>query len=193
MEPEYNYIPDLQYSDDVLNAVRFGYQYRIAAEEYIQNEAYYFNWRLPDAPDVILWLANLVFNGITWDAFKVVGEKVVELFHRKKQELPPEVKEILSSQQDFRKLYEYVKEFKEGRMSLSDKEAKYVYEEILADYSGKEAVRIFSAEGRFPTMEESKRINQEAHEVARIILSDKLCGRKNKGARARNGDNNRRK
>ena len=49
---EYQYIEGSHYSDDVLNAVRYGYQYRLEAEMYCQNESIHFHHRLLDASDL---------------------------------------------------------------------------------------------------------------------------------------------
>jgi hypothetical protein len=107
----YQSIENQLYPDDVLNVVRNGYQYRVEAEKYCQNEEFSVHHCLVDAPGVINWLASLVKKGISWGAFKAVGRGVVEQFRSEKRKLPPMAKQILANQQDFRKLYDYVKEY----------------------------------------------------------------------------------
>ena len=80
------------------------------------------------------------------------------------------VNEILTDQQSFQQLYEYIKEFKERKMNVSDREREYIIEEIESDYCGKQAAKIYEAENRFPTVEEYKRIYRDAHEAAMMIL-----------------------
>ncbi len=174
METEYEYTENLHYPDEVLNAVRYGYQYRLEAEEVSEEDQTSIHYRLDDAPDVVLWLANLIINGIAWDSFKLVVKKVVEQFRIEKRRLPQAAKKILNSQDECWRLYEYVKEFRDGQMNISDKQSKYIWEEIIADYLGKESSKIFSAEGRFPTKEEYRRINAEAIKAADMILAGKI-------------------
>ncbi len=171
--PEYHYIEGLQYTDEVLIAVRYGYQYRLDAELYCQDESIHFKHCLQDAPDLLNWFANLILSGIAWDVLKGIAAELKERFHREKRNIPPMAEQILTNQQDLRTFYEYIKEFKEGKLSISNREKKYIYEEIVADYSGKETARIYESEKRFPTKEESKRIMRDAHEAAKMILSMK--------------------
>ena len=70
---------------------------------------------------------------------KGIAEQVKEQFYREKRKIPPMAQQILTNQQDFRKLYEYVKEFNDGKMDISSREKEYIIEEIVADYCGKEA------------------------------------------------------
>ena len=88
--------------------------------------------------------------------------------------MPQEAVTLLTNDTDFRTFYEYIVEYKEHRMTVSDKEIKYIVEEIVADYSGKEAAKIMSKEGRFPTDEENRRILREAYKAAEAVLSDRI-------------------
>ena len=138
---------------------------------YCKDESIHFHHHLLDAPDLLYWFANLIISGVTWDILKGIAEQVKERFHREKRNIPPMAEKILTNQQDFRKLYEYIKEFKDAKMSISQREKKYIFEEIVADYCGKEAEKLYEAEKRFPTAEEYKRILHDAHEAAKMILS----------------------
>lgn len=170
---EYHYIEGLQYPDEVLIAVRYGYQYRLDAELYCQDESIHFHHRLLDAPDLLNWFANLILSGVAWDVLKGIAVELKERFHREKRNIPPMAEQILTNQQDLRTFYEYIKEFQEGKLNISNREKEFIYEEIVADYSGKETARIYESEKRFPTKEESKRIMRDAHEAADMILSMK--------------------
>ena len=57
----------LLYSDDVQNAVRYGYQYRKEAEEHESGSAHAC---LSNAPEILLWLGQKVVEGLAWDLFK---------------------------------------------------------------------------------------------------------------------------
>lgn len=168
---DFEYIEGLQYSDEVLNAARYGYQYRLEAEKYSQEKDYRFHQCLGEVHPLICWLVQLIINGISWDLLKKAAGTVIEQFQREKRNLSPKVRDILTEQQSLQQLYEYVKEFKEGRMNISDRERKYIKEEIEADYTGKQVANIFEAEHRFPTDEEYKRIFRDAQEAAKKILS----------------------
>ena len=175
------YIDDTQYSDEVLNAVRYGYLYRLEAEKYCQDKNIRVNYCLGDAPALICWFVKLIIDGVAWDLLKKASRTVIDQFQREKRDIPPMAMEILTNQQRFQQLYEYVKEYKDGKMNISDRERKYIIEEIEADYLGKQAEKIYEAEHRFPTVEEYKRIFREAHEVAKMILPIKESGSTNEG------------
>lgn len=57
----------LKYSDDVHNAVRYGYGYRKESEIH---ESGSLHASLNQVPEVLLWLAKLIIDGLTFDAIK---------------------------------------------------------------------------------------------------------------------------
>ena len=58
----------LPYSDEVINAVRYGYQYRKKIEDHeCDNDLHYY---LPFDSQVVLWLGKLILDGLVWDAIK---------------------------------------------------------------------------------------------------------------------------
>lgn len=116
MREEFEFNDGLQYSDEVLNAVRYGYQYRLEAEKYCQEKKIHVNHCLEDAPALLCWIVKLIIDGVAWDSLKKTARSVVEHFQREKRTIPPMVNEILTDQQSFQQLYEYIKEFKEGKM-----------------------------------------------------------------------------
>lgn len=56
---------DILYSEEVKNAVRYGYQYRKEAEKHEAHKSVYSNACLSEAPNILLWLGKLVIDGIT--------------------------------------------------------------------------------------------------------------------------------
>lgn len=168
------YVEGLSYPDEVKHAVRYGYQYRVESEQQSQKEGSHFNRRIGDTPEIILWLASLVFDGVAWDVLKLIAETIIQGFKDRKKQMPQEAVKLLTNDTDIRTFYEYIVEYKEHRMTVSDKEIKFIVEEIVADYSGKEAAKIMSKEGRFPTDEENRRILREAYKAAEAVLSDRI-------------------
>lgn len=168
------FIEGLSYPDEVKNAVRYGYQYRVEAVQQSLKEEFHFNRRIGDTPEIILWFASSVFDGVAWDVLRLIAKTFLQGFRDRKKHMPQEAVKLLSNDMDFRTFYEYIVEYKEHRMAVSDKETKYIFEEIVADYSGKEAAKILSKEGRFPTGEESRRILHEAYKAAEAVLLDRI-------------------
>lgn len=64
----------LQYSEEVRNAVRYGYLYRKVAERRVD-----VHHCLHDSSDFLLWMANLVIGGISWDILK---SSVIKLYKK---------------------------------------------------------------------------------------------------------------
>lgn len=62
---------NVEYSDTVKYAVRYGYNYRIEAE---QKHNSYSHACLPDTSAILLWLGQKVIDGVIWDLFKVAAK-----------------------------------------------------------------------------------------------------------------------
>ena len=62
-----NFRPGLQYSEHVRNAVRYGYQYRKEVEK---DKEISVDYSLGDASEVLLYIAQIIIGGITWDLIK---------------------------------------------------------------------------------------------------------------------------
>ena len=84
------YIEGLFYPDEVKHAVRYGYQYRVESEQQSQKEGSHFNRRIGDTPEIILWLASLVFDGVAWDVLKLIAETIIQGFKDRKKQMPQE-------------------------------------------------------------------------------------------------------
>ena len=167
-----DFVQGQSYPEEVRNAVLYGYEFRSALEEASYDGNCEFSLAIPEPSESILFLANAIFSGIAYDAFKLLVEAVMRYFKTRKRRCADEV-QTLNNPQDSRRFYEYIKEYKERRMIIPRVHAKYIYEAVVADYSEKESLRIYQSEGRFPTQEESSRIQEEAHRAASIILSDR--------------------
>ena len=162
------YKEGLNYKDEVKDAVRFGYQYRLEAEE---NGS--INYCLPDASEILLWIANMILGGLAWDKLKLVINKLRYAVIDIKLPIDEETKSVLTEEMELKKFYTYVKEFNEQSMSVTANQFKYIREEIVADYYGKECEKIYNREHRLPTIEEYIRINREANERANRLMNTK--------------------
>lgn len=150
---------NVEYSDTVKYAVRYGYNYRIEAE---QKHNSYSHACLPDTSAILLWLGQKVIDGVIWDLFKVAAKKLYEKFVKSNSYLSEKLSKFLSDEQDLKRFYTYVKEFNEQNMTVTEEQFKYIREEIIADFFGKECGKIYEQEHRLPTIQEYMRINREA-------------------------------
>ena len=120
---------NVEYSDTVKYAVRYGYNYRIEAE---QKHNSYSHACLPDTSAILLWLGQKVIDGVIWDLFKVAAKKLYEMFDKSNSYLSEELSKFLSDEQDLKRFYTYVKEFNEQNMTVTEEQFTYIREEIWA-------------------------------------------------------------
>lgn len=158
-----------KYSEEVINAVRYGYQYRKEAEGDGESRLHYF---LPETSEVLLWLGSAILSGIAWDVIKGMAIKTYNKFKEKNQIIDKDTENILKNESELKVFYEYVIEFSEHRMSISEQQKKHIKEEILADYHAKKETEIMEKYGRFATVEERKIIIKEAFSFAESLLRE---------------------
>ena len=160
----------LQYSDEVRNAVRYGYQYRIEAEK---PESSFIHHCLPEAPQILFWLAQCIIGGIVWDVIKLIAKNAYTASINSKKPLSAALNNILTDEHELQKFFEYVKDFNEHSMALTEKQFKRIREEILADHHAKEVTRIIEQEKRMPTHEDYLRIFHEGQAHADRLMKPK--------------------
>lgn len=165
----FEYKEGIEYSDEVKNAVRYGYQYRIVAEEDSSN-----NYCLIDASDIFLWIANMILSGLAWDKIKLLISQLLYKVIETNKPIDDETISVLTEEVELKKFYTYVKEFNEQSMSVTVEQFNYVREEIVADFCGKEYGKIYNNEHRLPTTEEYMRINREANAYADKVMKPKV-------------------
>jgi phosphomevalonate kinase len=153
----YEYKDSIPYSDEVLYAVRYGYQYRKEAEE-----AEKICYCLPEASSVLLWLGGVILGGATWDIIKAVATKTYNKLFQKGENLDEETAKVLRNEEELLVFYEYVVEFHERRMTVTEDQLKYIKEEIFADFSAQKESEIYEKKERLATIEERKIIYREA-------------------------------
>ena len=156
------------YSDEVKNAVRYGYLYRKESEE--SNSS--LKYCLPDASDVLLWLGNIILSGFVYEQIKVYAKKTLKWLKENQKKVDPETEAVLENEENLKVFCEYVVEFSERRMSITKEQKEYIKEEIFADFGSAKEVEIYIKEGRIATLEERKVIYREAK-----IYAEKLTNK----------------
>lgn len=157
----YEYRDNVSYSDEVRYAIRYGYQYRKVAEKVEKNSST-LHYCLPDASSILLWLGSVIIGGATWDFIKALVVKTYNKLFQKGEDLDKDTAKVLQSEEELRVFYEYVVEFHERRMTVTEKQMKYIKEEIFADYGAQKETEILEKEERMATIEERKIIYKEA-------------------------------
>lgn len=158
-------IESTQFSNEVCCCVRYGYLHRKEAEK---NDN--LHYCLADASKVLLWLGELVMGGIAYDVIKKYAKALWEKLMTMKVEIPDDVKMVLIEEDELKKFVKYVNEFSSKESSATDKQVKYMREEIIADYVGETAGEIWSEKRRLPTHEEWVTIYRDANEFADDLL-----------------------
>jgi len=162
-----DYKEGLEYSEDVKNAVRYGYQYRKEAEEYKDSNIKYC---LGEPSEILYWIATMIISGLGWDLLKCAVKKAAKWISKQRIKTDEETNKILTDEKHLRLFYVYVKEFNEHNMSVDDKTLKYVKEEIIADYAGETIEELISNENRIPEIEEYTKIIRNAFTYADNML-----------------------
>ena len=160
----------LHYSDEVRNAVRYGYQYRKEAEKLVSSSVHYC---VPEPSQILPWLGQCIIGGVVWDEIKVLAKNAYTTFVNSKKPLSAELNSILTEERELQQFYKYVKDFNEQSMNLTETQFKQIREEIWADYLGKEVSKIIEQEKRLPTHEEYIRIFHEVQTHADRLMKPK--------------------
>jgi hypothetical protein len=167
MNPTPKYQEGLHYSEDIRNAVLFGYLYRKEAEK--QREVL-VHCSLGDVPEVLQWLTSLIVSGLAWDILKTIAKKLYRGLIKEGTPLDEVTKSILSDEEELEKFYRDVCEFNKQCMSVTEKQFKYIKEEIMADVYGEEAQKIFDREKRLPNHQEYLEMYRKALNKAEELL-----------------------
>ena len=166
---------DLQYYDEcdkiknVKYAVRYGYQYRKEAIMNVGREDSRLHFCLPPVNEVLLWLGNVILSGITFEALRA-GVKFLKSKILDKEihvECDEETEAILNNDDSLLEFYNYIGEYNNGLVHLPDEEYKYIYEEMMTDFSSEEVNKLSS--GDFFNLPQAERIEiiKEADKRAR--------------------------
>lgn len=158
------------YSEEVVNAVRYGYQYRKKAEGDDQERLHYF---IPTS-EIALWLAKLILDGLLWDGIKATAKYLYDKLLKSNTKIDELSKTLLNDETELEKFYTCLKEYQDHCMSITQKQFEYIREEICADYFAKESSKIFEREGRLPSTEEIMTLHRQATSYADNILKTRM-------------------
>ena len=161
----------LQYSDEVINAVRYGYQYRKKIEDNENNNT--LRYFLPFDSQVVLWLGKLILDGLVWDAIKSSAKYLYDKLLKSGLPLDKQSKTLLTEEAELERFYTCLKEYQDHRMSITKQQFEKIREEICADFFAKESMKIFEKEQRFPTYQEILDLHIKATKYADDILGRK--------------------
>lgn len=158
----------IQYSEEVKNAVRYGYQYRKKSEE--QSFLHYI---VGFEAEIVHWLGELIINGITWDLIKKAAKQLYDSCLISNFSLDKQSKTLLSDEKELKQFYTYVKDFNEHSMTVREEQYEYIKEEICADFFAKESMKIFESEHRFPNHQEIIACHKATKLYAEKLLNKK--------------------
>lgn len=165
--PEYQ--KGLKYSDDVINAVRYGYRYRKEAET---NEDVSLHASLNEESEILLWLAGIIIDGIAFETIKIAVKGIANGISKSGKTLDGKIALIFTEEKCLKEFYDDVVEFNEQRMAVTEKQFSYIREEIVADFVGKETKKIFKKKKRLPTVQEYIEIYKNAKAHADALLGN---------------------
>lgn len=98
--------------------------------------------------------------------------KTYKKLKEKNQSVDKDTEKVLTDESELKVFHEYLIEFSEHRMSISEQQKKHIKEEILADYGARKETEIMENYGRPATIEESKIIFKEAFSFANRLLRE---------------------
>lgn len=168
---ELEQIENTHYSENVKYAVRYGYHYRLEAEEQTENDIF-FHCKLYEASPFLYWLANMVICGIAYDVIKKMAFLLLQKLRQKKVNTSKELKKILVNEEELKRFVRYVDEFNSKNLGTTEKETSYIREEIIADYVGAKAGEIYEKYKRYPNRMEMKSITRDANSLADKLLKN---------------------
>ena len=154
-----------EFTVEVKNSVRYGYLYRRESEKNLSSHAC-----LGEVHDILYWMASAIAGGFVWDVVKSLRNRMLQKCRKSNFFQNVFLKSVLTDEQEFRLFYDYIKEYNNNCMSITEEQFKYIREEIIADYYGKECEKVMKSDNRLPTTEEYMRINREANAYADTIM-----------------------
>ena len=161
----------MQYSDEVVNAVRYGYLYRKQVE--CKDSSLQLHYFLPFDSEIVLWLGKLIIDGVAWDLLKTVAKQLYSKLIKSNTHIDNASKSLLTDETELQQFYKCLKEYQDYRMSVTDEQFEHIREEICADYFAKESTKIFQDEHRLPDYQEILDIHKRATQYADTILRNR--------------------
>lgn len=165
------YVVDVD-DDNVKWAVRYGYQYRKEAVLLAGQKDGSLNFCLPNAGEVLLWIGGAVLSGITWDLLKLGVKKLFTALQNegRYESLDKETKEVLSEEEKLYEFYEYVEEYKQGFVNISEEEYEYIESEMRADFESEEIAKLGPEKYFRLSRKEMVEVHKVAYEKSEIKI-----------------------
>ncbi len=159
------YKEGIQYPEDVKNAVRYGYLYRKDAEKNNSSHAC-----IGGDFSILYWIAGVIAGGTVWDVIKVAAKTLYNKLTQEGTVLNKVTETILSDEEQLKEFYQCIIEYNKYSMAITEKQFKYIREEIVADCVGEESQKIYEAYNRLPTNQEYIEILKRANAHAEALI-----------------------
>lgn len=161
------------YDENVKWAVRYGYQYRKKAVLRAEQKEGSLHFCLHDASEVLLSIGGAILSGITWDLLKFGVKKLFAALHNEGRydSLDKETQEVLSEEKKLYEFYEYVEEYKQGFINISEEEYKYIEEEMFADFQSEEIGKLGPEKYFSLSRKEMIEVHKVAYEKSQIKIN----------------------
>ena len=165
------YVIDIN-DDNVKWAVRYGYQYRKQAVLHANNKDTSSHYCLHSASEVLLWIGGAVLSGITWDLLKLGVKKLFAVIQSegRYESLDKETKEVISDEGKLYEFYEYVEEYQQGFVNISEEEYKYIESEMRADFESEEIAKLGPEKYFRLSRKEMVEVHKMAYEKSEIKI-----------------------
>lgn len=158
------------YPKSIHDAVRYGYQYRKKSETI--NE--YLHFSLSDSSPILLWIAGAVASGIAYDIIKATCSRIVSYLREKNKKVNKETETIISEEKALKEFTTFIDEYYTHSMRISEKQEKYIKEEVVADTAAEESSRLRKETNRIIlTTEEYMHVTKVAYVRADEIIKRK--------------------
>ena len=142
------YQENSSYSIYAYDAVRYCFQFRKAAEELAKSENESLHFNLIEPSDVLIFLAEAILSGVTYDILKSIVTKtwsrIKEKFNANKED---DICKVFLNEDCLLEFYTYIIEFNNRRMSITEQQEEYIKEEVVADYCGKKFSEVLDING----------------------------------------------
>ena len=166
MNPVTEYQQGFKYTEEIRNAVLFGYMYRKESERYEDSNVHK---SIGDIPEPLLWLAGAIASGLTWDFIKANVKLLYQ--HLTQRGALDKISELVfTDEKQLKEFYDDIKEFNEHSMNITEKQFEYIREEIEANVIGEELGRIFRREKREPSVPEIMEAYDKAKKKSNELL-----------------------
>lgn len=127
---------------------------------------------LHSASEVLLWIGGAVLSGITWDLLKLGVKKLFAVIQSegRYESLDKETKEVISDEGILYEFYEYVEEYQQGFVNISEEEYKYIESEMRADFESEEIAKLGPEKYFRLSRKEMVEVHKMAYEKSEIKI-----------------------